>query len=155
MLPPVPAMSTPWYGMSVAVAPSGNVCFVGSPYAGVNDAEHSGVVYAFVRESARHRWVPVESPIVSPAGPRARAYFGIRMHCEGNHLVVVESGEGGENPQTAYHFNWNDWALLGTVSASVPGAGIHTGVWRDKGGNIGMALGEQSSNEGKLRLFTC
>jgi len=136
-------------GLSVASNDNASVLFVSAPYETVDGEEGAGTVTTFGLQngdaSLASRYYEKMSQIVSPNGATSDAAFGIKIACENNHLMILESDPDGNDPQVLYHYNWSKGALLQSIPAENITTQYNTGLtaWSNEKGEAGMLLSEQ------------
>jgi hypothetical protein len=86
---------------------SGDIAFVGAPYAYINENAWQGAVYVYQREANGNDWIWIERQKLIADDGQAYDYFGLSLLLDGGNLLIGASGaEGGAiyvfrlNPQT-------------------------------------------------------
>lgn len=136
-------------GLSVASNDNASVLFVSAPYETVDGQEGAGTVTTYGLQngdvSLTSRYYEKMSQLVSPNGATADSAFGIKIACENNHLMILESDPEGDDPQVLYHYNWAKGSLMQSIPAENITTKYNTGLtaWTNEKGEAGMLLSEQ------------
>lgn len=136
-------------GISIAANDNASVLFISSPYDTVDGVEGAGTVTAYGLQnedaSASNKYYEKISELVSPNGATENAAYGLKVACENNHLMVIESEPTASDPQVLYHYNWSKGNLIQSIPAENLSTTYDAGLsaWTTEKGQAGMLLSER------------